>query len=201
MAALARPLISAAAKRVMAALGIGGAAGVAGEAAREQAKRRQETSERTRSEPIAQTETTTKERKKCKDCTPDRGAPFIRSTNGWSDVSIAYQARIGGMPAGAGFITEWLFNGVTFDGFDSGQCLLKEAKAKYDQFFDLWGLPQVWWTQGADKVIQEAYRQAAVAQPRPPVQLRWHFMETKSYRYFHRIITAAYPDIQVVFQP
>lgn len=201
MAALARPLIKAAAERILAALGVGAAAGLAGEAAREQAKRRQEASERAKSEPIAKTESTTKERKKCKDCTPDRGAPFIRSTNGWSDVSIAYQARIGGMPAGAGYITEWLFNGVAFDGFDSGQCLLKEAKAKYDQFFDQWRQVQGWWKHGADKVIQEAYRQATVAQPRPPVQLRWHFMEPISYRYFHRIITAAYPDIQVVFQP
>lgn len=50
-------------------------------------------------------------------------------------------------------------------------------------------------------MIEEAYRQAAVAQPRPPVQLRWHFMEPISYRYFSKIIKAAYPDIEVVFQP
>lgn len=38
-----------------------------------------------------------------------------------------------------------MFNGVTFDGFDTSQCLLKEAKAKYDQFFDDAGDPQEWW--------------------------------------------------------
>ncbi len=51
-------------------------------------------------------------------------------------LSIAYQARIGGLPVMPGPITEWRFNGVSFDGFDSSQCLLKETKARYGQYFD-----------------------------------------------------------------
>jgi len=201
MAAIAIPAIEAVVVRVLAALGIGVVAGAAGEAAREQARKRQEEADKAKSAPIARTDATTKARKKCPDCTPDRGAPFNRSTAGWSEVSIAYQARIGGMPVGPGFITEWLFNGVTFDGFDSSECLLKEAKARYDQFFDEFRQVHNWWRDGAYKLTEEAYRQATAAQPRPPVQLRWHFMEPISYRYFSRIIKAAYPDVEVVFQP
>lgn len=199
MAALAIPLIEAAAVRVLAALGVGAVAGAAGQAARDAARRREESAEQAKAAPLARSETQTKE--KCKECPPDKGTPFNRPTAGWSTVSIDYQARIGGLPAGAGFITEWQFNGVTFDGFDSSQCLLKEAKAKYDQFFDDFRQVHTWWAEGADKLIAEAYRQGAAAQPRPPVQLRWHFMEPLSYRYFSKIIKAAYPDIEVVFQP
>ena len=118
MASLAVPLIEGVVARVLAALGVGVVAGAAGEAAKEQARKRQEEADKAKSTPISRTEAQTKARKKCPDCTPDRGAPFNRPTAGWSEVSIAYQARIGGMPVGPGFITEWLFSGVTFDGFD-----------------------------------------------------------------------------------
>ncbi|PWF48833.1 Tox-REase-5 domain-containing protein, partial [Massilia glaciei] len=99
------------------------------------------------------------------------------------------------------FIMEWMFNAVVFDGFDSSQCMLKEAKARYDQFFDEYGIPEVWWVKGRDKVIAEAVSQGAAAQPRPPVRLRWHFLEPLSYRFFSGIIQAAFPDVEVVFQP
>lgn len=201
MVAIVVPAVEAAAVRVLAALGVGVVAGAAGEAARDAAKKRSEAADQAKSAPIAKTEATTRTKEKCKECPPDRGAPFNRSTAGWSETSITYQARIGGLPVGPGFITEWLFNGVTFDGFDSSQCLLKEAKAKYDQFFDDFRRVRGWWTEGADKLLEEAYRQGAAAQPRPPIQLRWHFMEPISFRYFSKVIKAAYPDIEVVYQP
>jgi hypothetical protein len=201
MVAIVVPAVEAAAVRVLAALGVGVVAGAAGEAARDAAKKRSEAADQAKSAPIAKTEATTRTKEKCKECPPDKGAPFNRSTAGWSETSITYQARIGGLPVGPGFITEWLFNGVTFDGFDSSQCLLKEAKAKYDQFFDDFRRVRGWWTEGADKLLEEAYRQGAAAQPRPPIQLRWHFMEPISFRYFSKVIKAAYPDIEVVYQP
>jgi len=201
MVAIVVPAVEAAAVRVLAALGVGVVAGAAGEAARDAAKKRSEAADQAKSAPIAKAEATTRTKEKCKECPPDKGAPFNRSTAGWSETSITYQARIGGLPVGPGFITEWLFNGVTFDGFDSSQCLLKEAKAKYDQFFDDFRRVRGWWTEGADKLLEEAYRQGAAAQPRPPIQLRWHFMEPISFRYFSKVIKAAYPDIEVVYQP
>lgn len=200
MALLAVPLIEGVGTWVLAALGVGVVAGAAGEAAKEQARKRQEEADKAKSTPISRTETQTKERKKCPDCTPDRGAPFNRPTAGWSEVSIGYQARIGGMPIGPGFITEWLFSGVTFDGFDSSQCLLKEAKAKYDQFFDDFGDPEEWW-KGDEPIMTEASAQSAVAKPQPPVQLRWHFMQPMSYRYFSKIFSAMGLPIETVFQP
>ena len=200
MAALAIPLIEGVGARLLAAVGAGVAAGAAGVAVNEQARKRQEEAEKAKSAPIARTETQTKNRKKCPDCTADRGAPFNRSTAGWSEISIAYQARIGGMPKGPGFITEWLFNGVAFDGFDSSECLLKEAKAKYDQFFDILGVPKEWWT-GDEKMMTEASAQSVVAKPRPPVQLRWHFMQPVSYHFYSKTFSEAQLPIETVFQP
>lgn len=200
MASLAVPLIEGVVARVLAALGVGVVAGAAGEAAKEQARKRQEEADKAKSTPISRTDATTKERKKCPDCTPDRGAPFNRPTAGWSEVSIAYQARIGGMPVGPGFITEWLFSGVTFDGFDSSQCLLMEAKAKYDQFFDDFGDPKEWW-KGDEPIMTEASAQSVVAKPQPPVQLRWHFMQPMSYHFFSKVFSAMRLPIETVFQP
>lgn len=200
MASLAVPLIEGVVVRVLAALGVGVVAGAAGEAAKEQARKRQEEADKAKSTPISRTEAQTKARKKCPDCTPDRGAPFNRPTAGWSEVSIAYQARIGGMPVGPGFITEWLFSGVTFDGFDSSECLLKEAKAKYDQFFDDFGDPKEWW-KGDEPIMAEASAQSVVAKPQPPVQLRWHFMQPMSYRFFSKVFSAMRLPIETVFQP
>ena len=129
MAALAVPPIEAVGMRILAAIGAGAAAGAAGEATKEAARQRQAEADKAKTTPIARTDAQTKAKEKCKECPPDKGTPFNRSTAGWSQDSIDYQSRIGGLPVGPGFITEWQFNGVTFDGFESGQCLLKEAKA------------------------------------------------------------------------
>lgn len=196
MASLAIPFIETAAARVIVALGVGGAAGLAGEAARQ----RQKEADQAKTTPLARTAAQTKAKEKCKECPPDKGAPFNRATAGWSDISIAYQARIGGLPVGTGFITEWLFNGVTFDGFDSSQCMLKEAKAKYDQFFNATGVPHKWW-EGDDPIFLEAVRQSAVAKPMPPIQLRWYFMEPMSYRYFSLAFVKMSLPIESVYQP
>lgn len=194
MASIAIPAIEAIALRVLAVLGIG----VAGGVTIEEAEKRRKESDKAGDVPIARGDTKTGE--KCKECPPDKGSIYTRSTAGWSAISIEYQARISGMPVGPGTIAEWLFNGVTFDGFVSSQCLLKEAKAKYDQFFDEYGMPKDWWS-GRDNLIDEAMRQGSAAQPRPPIQLAWYFMQPLSYRYFSRIIQAAHPDVQVTYQP
>lgn len=194
MAALAIPAIEAVAARALVAMGVGAAAGAAGEAAR----RRQKEADQAKATPIARVEAKAKE--KCKECPPDAGTPFNRPTAGWSEMTIAYQARIGGLPVGTGFITEWMFSGVTFDGFDTSQCVLKEAKAKYDQFFDDYGDPQEWW-KGDEPLMSEASRQSAVAKPSPPVQLRWYFMQPMSYRFFSKVFIAMRLPIETVFNP
>lgn len=188
--------------RALVALGVGIAGGAAGEAAVKEARKRQEAADKAKSTPIARTEAQTKTKpKKCDKCPPDCGADYRRNTSGWSDATVAYQFKICGRPFGSGYIMEWEFAGITFDGFDSSQCLLLEAKAKYDQFFSDFGQPLKWWSENVDVMFNEAGRQSAVARPRPPVRLKWHFMESVSYRYFSRIIVAAYPDVEVVYQP
>lgn len=197
MASLAAPAIRLIATRVIQWLAAATAAGAAAEAARQRTK----DADDAKTTPISRADPETKTKEKCKVCTPDMGRPFVRSTAGCSPISIEYQARIGGMPVGPAVITEWQFSGVTFDGFASTACLLKEAKAKYDQFFDEFGGVYLWWQEGAKAIEGEAYRQGVASVPRPPVRLRWHFMQPVSYRYFSRIIQAAFPDIEVEFQP
>lgn len=199
MAAIAIPAIEAVVVRVLAALGVGVVAGAAGEAAKEQARKRQEEADKAKSAPIARTDATTKERKKCKDCPPDKGQKTIRNHK-WGPEVVAYQFRICGLPFGDNWITEWKFAGVDFDGFDSGECLLKEAKSTYDQFFDDFGYLKPYW-QGEEAILKQASSQSGVALPQPPVQLRWYFMEPKSYRYFSKIFAAAKFPIETVFQP
>ncbi|MBB3005476.1 restriction endonuclease fold toxin 5 domain-containing protein [Cupriavidus alkaliphilus] len=197
MASLAAPAIRLVATRVIQWLGAATAAGAAAEVARQRTK----DADDAKTTPISRAEPQTRTKEKCKACTPDTGRPFLRSTTGWSPSSIEYQARIGGMPVGPNVITEWQFSGVAFDGFASTECLLKEAKAKYDQFFDEFGGVYGWWEASARAIESEAYRQAGTAVPRPPVRLRWHFMQQVSYRYFSQIIQAAFPDVEVIFQP
>jgi hypothetical protein len=203
MAALAVPLVEVAVSHILAALGIGVAAGVgvAGGAAIEQARKRQEEAEKAKSVPILRTESIAQSRTKCKECPPDKGVPFQRNfavRKSWVD----YQARITGMPNGPTFIMEWKFNNVDFDGFVSAECLLQEAKADYDQFFDIWND----FKYDFQKVIfikmtEDAVKQNLIAIPKPPVRLRWYFQMPVSYRYMQRILQTAAPQIEVVFQP
>ncbi|NRR29038.1 hypothetical protein HSX11_02465 [Oxalobacteraceae bacterium] len=196
MGALAIPAIDAVVVRVLALLGAGAVAGIADEAVR----KRQEDAEKAKSTPIARTEAQTKTKEKCKECPPDKGFTFNQPTTQWSETSIAYQARISGLPVGPGFITEWKFAGIAFDGFDSSQCLLKEAKAKYDQFFNASGAMQKWW-EGDDDIYSEAIRQSAVAKPMPPVQLHWYFMQPMSYRFFSLAFIKMSLPIVSTYQP
>lgn len=196
MAAIAIPAIEAVVARALVLMGVGVVAGAAGDAARQ----RQKEADEAKTTAIARTDAQIRAKEKCKECPPDTGTPFNRSTPGWSETSIAYQARIAGLPVGPGFITEWMFSGVTFDGFDSSQCTLKEAKAKYDQFFDDYGDPKEWW-KGDEPLLAEATRQSAVAKPMPPVQLRWYFMQPISYRFFSKSLATMRLPIETVFNP
>lgn len=201
MASLAVPLIEGVVVRVLAALGVGVVAGAAGEAAKEQARKRQDEADKAKSTPISRTDATTKERKKCKDCPPDKGQKIIRNHK-WGPEVVAYQVRICGLPFGDGWITEWNFSGIDFDGFDSGQCLLKEAKSTYDQFFNMWKeFDYPFQGKIFEKMTDDAVKQNNVAIPKPPVQLHWYFMQPVSFRYMQKILQVATPQIEVIYQP
>lgn len=200
MAGLAVPLIEGVVVRVLAALGVGVVAGAAGEAAKEAARKRQEDADRAKASPIARTDAQTKAKEKCKECPPDKGRPFERTfpvRKDWVD----YQARIGGMPNGPTFIIEWDFNGVKFDGFVSGECLLKEAKGGYDRFFDEWGEALDWWRHNIEGMMKEVGNQSIAAIPRPPIRLEWFWQEPISYRFFSKVLGPIAPDVPHHFFP
>lgn len=73
----------------------------------------------------------------CEQCVYTQGQVTLQNIEGWSDVSIAYQFYICQFPIHFPVmkIMEWTY-GVAFDGFAPKECVLKESKANYDQFFD-----------------------------------------------------------------
>lgn len=106
------------------------------------------------------------------------------------------------MPNGPTFIVEWVYNGVTFDAFDSSHCWLKEAKAAYDQFFDEWGeFAYPFQKRIFEDMLLQAALQAEASEPAPPVQLKWFFMQPKSYRYMQRVMSTRTPKIEVLLRP
>ncbi len=186
-------------KRLLPAGAAGTGAGVANEI-----RKNQEASDEAKTTPVAgvqsKTETCTKDQKKCDECPPDQGAPYIRTfpvRHPWVD----YQARISGLPSGPNFITEWSFRDVEFDGFDSAECLLKEAKGQHDQFFDEWGRPKRWWEHNIEGFVREISRQNLASEPKPPVKLEWFWQEPLSYRFFSLRLEPIAPKVWHHYSP
>jgi hypothetical protein len=198
MASLGLPLLEAAVTALLVALGIR----TAQESSRQTGKTRAEDASKSRDKPIAKTDAPAKVDKKCTECPPDKGILKARNVKSWKDINVVYQQRICQMPpAPAGFISEWFFI-EEFDGFDSSQCLLKEAKSAYDQFFNEFGEFRYDFQRDIfEEMTKQGVRQYAVTQPLPPTKLRWYFMEPVSYRFMSSVFRAAAPGIEVVFQP
>lgn len=135
---------------------------------------------------------------RCKKCPPDEGDLVTRNWN-MSDVSREYQARVTGFAPR----TEWSFGGLDFDGFHSSQCLLQEAKARYDQFFNPEdGQPKFFFSlSGEQKILDQARRQNAIVSTSPPSKLNWYFMQPLSYRYFAREFSTEASLINTVYEP
>lgn len=197
MAALAAPLLEGVAARVLVGLGVGAAGGLAAESAR----KRQKEAEKATAMPIARVNVCNDEDPKCKECPPDKGFAVLRKPGGWSEEAIRYQIRIAQMPpAPAGNLTEWSYLSVDFDGFDSSQCLLKEAKAGYDTFFDEDGDP-VPWFKGVNGIQKQAVSQATVADTAPQIKLRWYFMQPLLYRYCTKLFSSLRLKIETEHHP
>lgn len=88
-------------------------------------------------------------------------------------------------------ITEWLYNGVWFDGFWSSECTVVDAKGRYAQFLDEDGRPKA----GFPLLVvfagfaEEAQRQLeALSGAIPQAKLGWHFMERATYRAARNLI-------------
>ena len=196
MAAVAVPILEAAAIALARALGYGGTAAAGAAVVNEAAKKKAESIDKAKDKPIAQTEATSTT-KPCTKCPPDCGTLVERNWN-MSDDSRAYQARITGFAP----YTEWSFESADFDGFRSQACLLLEAKAKYDQFFDEEGEPKLFFKLlGVSKIIHQSKRQSAVIQSSPPSQLQWHFMQPVSFKYFSKSFAKNLLPIQCRLTP
>lgn len=135
---------------------------------------------------------------RCKKCPPDEGNLVTRNWN-MSEVSREYQARVTGFSPR----TEWSFGGLDFDGFHSAQCLLQEAKARYDQFFDPEdGQPKFFFRiTGVPKMVRQAQVQSSVVVANPPSVLHWYFMQPLSYRFFARRFADKAPAIATIYEP
>lgn len=114
-------------------------------------------------------------------CSAERGQLVVRKWH-MSKLSREYQARVTGFKP----YTEWKFERIEFDGFHAQECRLKEAKARYDQFFNRkTGDPRPFFkTRGAERVVEQARRQSAVIRTNPSAKLTWYFMQPVSHRYF-----------------
>jgi hypothetical protein len=191
MTSIAKPFIETVARRVLAALGAGGVAG-------EIIKKRNDEAKEARSTPIARAEAKAGEKEKCNDCPITKGAPFNRifpKRLPWHDYqALICGLPISGLPSGPGFITEWKYNGVQYDGFDLSQCFLKEAKAGYDRFFDKGGLPKAWWEYNVLDLTDQIVAQDMAATP-PPTRLEWFWQEPNSYGYFSTLLSKSAPRV------
>jgi hypothetical protein len=205
MVAIAAGPLEAAAVALLRILGVTVAGGaIADEAERQRreaaARERQEAAERARALPIACADTQGANRPRCRPCEADRGVFYQRNVPArlpW----LEYQARVTGMPNGPTFIMEWVFNGVVFDGFESRECLLKEAKGNYDQFFDERGDVREWWKGNVLPIVEEMSRQSVAARPRPSIRLEWFWQQPLSYRFFSELLTEIAQDVPHHYHP
>lgn len=158
-----------------------GLAVLAGAAAVNEAGKKVKTIDESKTSTIAEAGTQ-KKKESCKKCPPDCG-DLVQRNWSMSDDSRSYQARITGFAP----YTEWNFEGLDFDGFKSSECLLLEAKAKYDQFFDDDGDPDTFFQAiGSEKILSQAKKHSIIAQTNLPSRVHWHFMQPKSKQYFSR---------------
>lgn len=205
MVAIAAGPLEAAAVALLRILGVTVAGGaIADEAERQRreaaARERQEAAERARALPIACADTQGANRPRCRPCEADRGVFYQRNVPArlpW----LEYQARVTSMPNGPTFIMEWVFNGVVFDGFESRECLLKEAKGAYDQFFDDAGRVHEWWRANVQLLVNEMARQSAAAIPRPSIRLEWFWQEPLSHRFFSQLLARVAEDVPHHYRP
>lgn len=116
-----------------------------------------------------------------------------------SQISRDYQARITGFPP----FTEWKFMNIEFDGFQSSECRLQEAKARYDQFFDSQtGDPKRFFEIfGLPRMLNQARIQSGIIKNNPPSWLTWYFMQPISHKYLSEIFVREKLAIDSLLQP
>nr|WP_257643993.1 restriction endonuclease fold toxin 5 domain-containing protein [Luteimonas salinisoli] len=98
-------------------------------------------------------------------------------------------------------VTEWLYNGVWFDGFWRDKCTVVDAKGRYAQFLDDQGLPHAGfpaWGVFPDMINEARNQISAVAPARPQASIEWHFLQHEVYEWAKDAIP---PEIKCVPSP
>ncbi|MGN6086565.1 restriction endonuclease fold toxin 5 domain-containing protein [Trinickia sp.] len=131
-------------------------------------------------------------------CPPRKGRPVTRRWH-MSQISRDYQARVTGFAP----FTEWKFMNIEFDGFQTAECRLQEAKARYDQFFSSkTGLPKRFFTTlGVPRMLRQARTQSDIANISPPTRLTWYFMQPISHKYFSNVFVEEKLAIESLLYP
>lgn len=177
MVALPLLALEEALKALLIAIGVGLGAAAASDAV----KKRQKAVSEAGTSDVATTATQARSRA-CEKCPPECGA-FVERNWHMSAAAREYQARVTGFAPGI----EWHYGGLDFDGFSSAECMLKEAKSRYDQFLtegeDAELEPKKWYRAFEQKMLPQAERQATVARSAPPARLTWYFQGPRAYGY------------------
>ena len=174
------------------------------DSAREAYLARMEEIEKVKAEAAALTKELSEEG--CEQCAYTQGEVTLQNIEGWSDVSIAYQFYICQFPIhfSAMKILEWTY-GVAFDGFIPKECVLKESKANYDQFFDSNGDVKFFMTIknfGDGLFMKQARAQNVSAfKGMPPGKLEWYFMQPISAKYARIEFAEEDLAINVIYKP
>lgn len=142
----------------------------------------------------------------CDQCVYTQGEVTLQNIEGWSDISIAYQFYICQFPIHFPImkIMEWTY-GVAFDGFSPRECILKESKANYDQFFDANGDVKFFMTIknfGEGPFSKQARAQNTFSlKGMPPGKLEWYFMQPISAKYARIEFASEDLSINVIYKP
>ncbi|WP_340618863.1 restriction endonuclease fold toxin 5 domain-containing protein [Xenorhabdus entomophaga] len=141
---------------------------------------------KTRLEDIVNSGTLSRSTEKCKKCPASTGIAVNEKRNFGSDINSRYQLYITNAPSGPGWIQEWTYATVSFDGFQHSECLLQETKGAYDQFFTSEKAIVKYWS-GTAGMVQQARTQNTIVISTSPNKLAWYFMEIMSYTYFTKL--------------
>ncbi|RKH30229.1 SitA5 family polymorphic toxin [Corallococcus sicarius] len=123
---------------------------------------------------------------------------WVQVTESMSERARAYQAQVTGTPEGQAYRVEGVGERADFDGFDTTEPLLLEAKGPgYEKFLDgLQGFKTYF--RGDIRVLEQARRQLRCANGIP---VRWIVAEERFAGMLRKMFARESVDIEVVLRP
>ncbi|MBD2794187.1 hypothetical protein ID852_19870 [Xenorhabdus sp. 42] len=155
---------------------------------------------KSRLEEITKSGTLTRSMEKCKSCPASSGMSKIEHRNFGNIINLQYQVYITQATSGPGWVVEWEYLTVSFDGFQKEFCLLQETKGAYDQFFIDENTVQKFYS-GIKGTVQQAHVQDNIVCLTPPNKLAWYFMEPLSFKYFYKIFRQLQYTMDICHKP